>query len=206
MTIPHSTLTGSDLHEVKGASTATVGQVPVANGSGSAIFALLTASSLTGTGNPFGNNLLHVREEQPSNTSSATASVWNAFNTVVLNTTKTNEISSASLSSNQITLPAGTYYIEALVPYLVVKTACFGVTRLQNITTSTTLINGTSVKLVNTGQASGYAFLRGRFTLTGTTVLELQSYRNDNSSGTSIGATTGVATEVYSDLQIWKVL
>jgi hypothetical protein len=34
----HSALTGSDLHEIKGAATATSGQIPVANGAGSAPF------------------------------------------------------------------------------------------------------------------------------------------------------------------------
>lgn len=47
--ILHSTLTGADLHECKGASTASVGQVPVANGAGSAPFTTLSYSSLAGT-------------------------------------------------------------------------------------------------------------------------------------------------------------
>lgn len=44
----HSTLTGADLHECKGASSATAGQVPVANGTGSAPFSNLSYSALTG--------------------------------------------------------------------------------------------------------------------------------------------------------------
>lgn len=43
----HSQLTGTDLHETKGASTATVGQVPVANGTGSAPFGFLSYNKLT---------------------------------------------------------------------------------------------------------------------------------------------------------------
>ena len=35
MSVEHSTLTGSDLHEPKGASSASTGQVYIANGSGS---------------------------------------------------------------------------------------------------------------------------------------------------------------------------
>lgn len=45
----HSTLTGSDLHESKGASTASIGQVAVANGAGSAVFTALSYAYLTGT-------------------------------------------------------------------------------------------------------------------------------------------------------------
>lgn len=46
--VQHSGLTGSDLHECKGAASAASGQVPVANGSGSAPFGFLAYSSLTG--------------------------------------------------------------------------------------------------------------------------------------------------------------
>lgn len=42
----HSTLTGASLHEAKGASTATVGQVPVASGSGTAPFGTLVNTSV----------------------------------------------------------------------------------------------------------------------------------------------------------------
>lgn len=39
--VQHSTLTGSDLHECKGAASAASGQVPIANGSGGAPFGVL---------------------------------------------------------------------------------------------------------------------------------------------------------------------
>lgn len=45
--VKHSALTGSDLHECKGAATASAGQVPVANGSGIAPFATLSYSNLS---------------------------------------------------------------------------------------------------------------------------------------------------------------
>lgn len=45
----HSTLTGSDLHECKGADSAALGQVPIASGSGTAPFGNLNYSFLTGT-------------------------------------------------------------------------------------------------------------------------------------------------------------
>lgn len=47
--ILHSTLTGADLHECKGAATASLGQVPVANGAGSAPFAQLSYNYLANT-------------------------------------------------------------------------------------------------------------------------------------------------------------
>lgn len=45
----HSTLTGTDLHECKGASTAASGQVPVATGTGTAVFSNLPYSAISGT-------------------------------------------------------------------------------------------------------------------------------------------------------------
>lgn len=45
----HSALTGADLHETKGAASAASGQVPVANGGGSAPFAQLLYTQLGAT-------------------------------------------------------------------------------------------------------------------------------------------------------------
>ncbi len=45
----HSSLTGADLHECKGAASASLGQVPVANGAGSAPFAQLSYNYLANT-------------------------------------------------------------------------------------------------------------------------------------------------------------
>jgi hypothetical protein len=46
MSVAHSTLTGSELHESKGAAAATLGQVAVANGSGGAPFGTLLNGSV----------------------------------------------------------------------------------------------------------------------------------------------------------------
>lgn len=47
--VQHSSLTGNDLHECKGAAAASSGQVPVANGSGSAPFSVLSYAQLSNT-------------------------------------------------------------------------------------------------------------------------------------------------------------
>ena len=47
--VQHSALTGSDLHECKGAAAAASGQVPIANGSGSAPFGQLQYTQLGAT-------------------------------------------------------------------------------------------------------------------------------------------------------------
>jgi len=48
-TVTHSQLTGSNLHECKGAATATAGQVPVADGNGKAVFKSLPYSAIANT-------------------------------------------------------------------------------------------------------------------------------------------------------------
>lgn len=47
--VQHSSLTGSDLHESKGAASAASGQVAIANGSGSAPFGVLSYTQLGNT-------------------------------------------------------------------------------------------------------------------------------------------------------------
>jgi hypothetical protein len=50
--VQHSALTDPELHEPKGASTATAGQVYVANGSGSGTWKKVTAAELDATSDP----------------------------------------------------------------------------------------------------------------------------------------------------------
>lgn len=210
MTVAHKNLTGTDLHIIKGADTATVGKVPVANGSGDAPFALLTHTSLQTTGNPFGAQLLHVREEQSTGVGTSTASAA-TFNVQVLNTVKTNEISGASLASNTITLPAGTYFIHArAVNYTAsVGSASYGKVkaRLRNTTAGTTLIEGTTIGFQNGGASAIYipmppSEVLGRFTLAGATDIQLQAYPV---SGGAPAAHGGGGVEVYAEVLIWKI-
>ena len=63
----------------------------------------------------FETALLHVRDEKAA-AAHGGASTSGSFLTRTLNTSVTNEITGASLASNQITLPSGTYYIFATVP------------------------------------------------------------------------------------------
>lgn len=197
--VAHSTLTGSNLHENKGVASATDNTVATAV-SGATVWAKLTASNLTGTGNAFGAQLLHVRDEKAAGTEGGTFTSG-SWQTRTLNTTKTNEISSATLSSNQISLPAGTYYIEASAPayFLNAHQA-----KLRNVTDSTDVIIGTTERVAT--DTISRSFVVGRFTLSGTKTLELQ-HRCQTSfptSGLGTAANFGVV-EVYSEVRIWKI-
>lgn len=152
------------------------------------------------TGRP---SLLHVRHEETSGTAggASAAATWNVR---VLNTQLTNEISGASLAANQITLPAGTYEIRATAPCL---NSDRHKLRLRDTTGATDLLIGTSVFTSSAGNNSvGMAELFGRFTLTVTSVLELQHYTQTAraSDGLGIEASASVV-EVYADVRIEKL-
>lgn len=208
--VEHSTLTTTNLHENKGVSTATTDTVATAV-AGATVWAKLTASNLTGTGNSFGAQLLHVRD-QVSNGTAAQSLTTLTWNTRRLQTSITNEISSASLAANQISLPSGTYYIEAKAMWcnnnVLNSTASL---RLRNITDGTTSIVGQATKVGWSGSgittlANIPLTLQGRFTLAGTRTLELQNYvvNSGSTGGIVVGGSTG-EVEVYTDVLIWKV-
>lgn len=205
MTVAHKNLTGTDLHELKGASTATVGQVPVATGAGGTTFNKLTHTSLQTTGNPFGGQLLHVREEQLAGVDSVVSTSASVWVTSPLNTVLTNEISGASVAGNIITLPAGTYFIDAFVVCLVqgnsTTTQLKG--RLANQNTGAMLYGPAVLNYSPTATfgVQAVAPVRGRFTLGGANTLTLDQYRSHAGNGQHIS----VGTEVYSEVLIWKV-
>ena len=88
----------------------------------------------------FESQLLHVRDEK-SASSDGGGTTGGSVMTRDLNTVVTNEITGASLGSNQITLPSGTYYIEAYAPgYACLKHRLF----LYNTTDSSYTIMGST--------------------------------------------------------------
>jgi hypothetical protein len=149
------------------------------------------------------SQLLHVRQEVNAGTDSQTLSNSGA-NTRVLDTVKTNEITGASLSSNEITLPAGTYFCLASAPaYLTSNHQC----RLFNTTDSADVLEGTTEHAWNNGYTTTHSFLRGRFTISGTKGFTLRHYvgqtRNDSGGGT--GFSGGGSKNIYAEVMIWKV-
>ena len=149
-----------------------------------------------------GNGYVHVREEQTSGTGGGTFTSG-AWRTRVLNTESTNTISGASLSSNQVTLPAGTYQVYAHAPYgkgngtSVAKHQL----RLRDTTGSTTLITGASHE-TPLDAMTHHALLIGRFTIGTSSAIELQHYTNTTGV---FGKAGSITTEVYAELEIQRV-
>lgn len=204
--VAHASLTGADLHEPKGIDTASADEIYIADGAGSGNW---TPGVIF---NPFGSGLLHVRNQQTSGIDGASLTNG-AWRTRVLNTTVTNEISGASLGSNQVTLPEGDYHIEAFCTHQTASTSLADVSsklRLRNITGGTTLLvslNGQG--FYNSGggpsafKAATILALRGRFSTVGTVVVEIQDYPVIN--GTEGTAISSGEVEVYADVMFWKV-
>jgi len=160
---------------------------------------IANAGTATGFGGAFESQLLHIRDEKSSGTGGGSSSAG-SWQTRTLNTVKTNEIANASLSSNRVSLPSGTYYIMA-------KANIFDADRhkikLRNITDSSDELIGSSEYAEDAYNGTTNSYIHGRFTISGTKVFEIQ-HRNEVSGSFGIASSFGVV-EVFADVQIWKV-
>ncbi len=150
-----------------------------------------------------GSEVLHVRDEKASTTQGG-ASVQTTWTKRTLNTSKTNTISGASLATDQITLPAGTYDVQAWAPH---HDAGGVKLRLRDTTGAATLVVGAS-EYNDPGDATAHTnHLVGRFTLSVTSALELQYYQTGVAvASNGLGIATGSGeVEVYAEVLIRKV-
>jgi hypothetical protein len=152
------------------------------------------------TGRP---ELYHIQHQEADGGNGGTT-VSTTWNVRPLNTELTTEISGASLASNQITLPAGTYEITALGNTFEASHCRM---RLRDTTGSATLALGMTLFSSVPDNVNVMSSCRGRFTLTVTSVLELQQW-------TGAGVTTfgfGIASddtdevEVFTDVMIHRI-
>ena len=149
------------------------------------------------------SQLLHVRDEKSANTAGGafTSGDWR---TRTLNTVMTNEISGSSLSSNQVTLPSGTYYVHAGARGYTVNANKL---RWYNTSDSSDVLFGDQARSDSSANANAFVSVMGRFTISAQKTFELQhrceTTRSDV-NGFGIPANMGVV-EVYANVQLWKV-
>jgi|GEM_PF-1984003 len=144
---------------------------------------------------------IHVREQE-SNGTSGGAAASAGWQIRVLNTVVTNTITGASLASNQITLPAGTYRIQASAPAYLTD---WHQASLYNATDSATLVTGTSERAYNSSSTPSRSFVIGAFTLASAKIVSIRHYTaNSNANGLGTPASTGLG-EVYTEVEITKV-
>jgi hypothetical protein len=151
---------------------------------------------------------LQVRNQTANSANSTESFSSGGWNTRVLNTTPFNNISGASVGSNQLTLPAGTYLVNLVhIPLL---SGVSGTTviqhRLRNITDSATLAISGVDYAYGFNPAQLLAPMLSTFTLAGTKTVELQIYVGG--SGVSIqspGGTAGGEATSWFDLELRKI-
>jgi len=159
----------------------------------------LDLSSKTITGIPVTNEFAQYIRNFGANVdgTSINSSGWH---TVELN----NEISDtigASISSSQITLPAGTYFVMGACQTY--KTDRAGA-RLRDTGNSTTLMTGGGVHANSGNSVGGWAFISGQMTLASSTSFYFQIWSNSSVGVMGLRPASGEAWQ-QSYLNIWKI-
>lgn len=126
-----------------------------------------------------------------------------AWQTRVLNT-EVDTSSIVTLASNQFTLVAGTYDIEAFVPaYRVGRNTA----KLRNITDSTdALIGGAAYARPDIDTNNSNSIISGQVIIAGTKVFEIEHYCDTTGTTTGFGINTNIAgtNSVYTNVKITK--
>jgi hypothetical protein len=150
-----------------------------------------------------GSTVAVFADNKTTNTSGGTFTNG-AWRTRDLQTTYFNNITSCSLASNQITLPAGTYEVTASAPSFQVDAS---IARLYNITDSAVVgDNGSTAYSAAADTTISPAILVTAFTITGTKVFELQHRCETTKATNGLGVSvTFGGDEVYSQIKIVKV-
>lgn len=124
-----------------------------------------------------------------------------SYATRKLNLAATNEISGASLAANEITLPAGTYWIDATAQFNSCDAAKI---KLRNVTDGVDIALG---QVCDASAGSGdVSVITRRFTLSGTKNVAIQSRVTTTNVASGWGVACGFGdTEIYMDIKIWKI-
>lgn len=151
----------------------------------------------------YGLNVAVFRDERASGTEGGTFTSG-AWQIRTLNTTQVNNITGASLSSNQISLPAGTYEVDILAPALRVNQHQ---ARLQNITDGATTILGTSEFSEQSGTISTTpSVVRGVFTIAAAKTFEVQHRCSVTQAVNGFGGANSFGSgEVYTTVLIRRL-
>lgn len=134
-----------------------------------------------GGGSGLFDALVVLRDEKSTGTGggSITSDTWTTRD---LNTEAADTASICTLSSNQFSLPAGTYWLTGFAPFYRADTVKL---RIRDITNTATLLIG-GPGLSNDSDNSAISCpIAGMFTLSGTTTLELQCKVDNAQGGTS---------------------
>lgn len=147
-----------------------------------------------------------IRDEKTSGTDGGTFTSG-AWRTRDLNTIVVSGTTGVELDSNQLTLPGGTYRIDARAPAHFVNTHK---ARLQNITDGTTVDEGSSEKSnddTSQGESTQASIIRTQFTIATFKAFEIQHQcqTTTNTNGFGVATTFSTNNEIYTIVEILKV-
>lgn len=141
---------------------------------------------------------------QAQNTGGGTTATG-SWQVVIFNTKDNDTGSIATLGSNKITLPAGTYQVYATTPLNGGGTSVNNAqTDLYSVTDSSVIINGSSLYL-NTAQGGVVSTITGQFTLGGIKDIEVRYQVGNALVNNGLGVPGNYGTEVYSQIELIKV-
>lgn len=140
-------------------------------------------------------------QDQKTQNSNGGAFTSGSFLTRTLNTIVNNDQSLASLASNQITLPAGTYRCRILVPGFKVNQHQ---AQLQNVTTGAIILLGSGSCSDSATSSQTNSEITGKFTLSVSTVLLVQHKCALTNGTNGFGVAGNLTTEVFTVVEIWK--
>lgn len=141
---------------------------------------------------------MHVQDQKGTNVSGGASAVGD--NQRDINTVLINDIAGASLGTNTVTLPAGTYYFEAYATCYQARRnqlhiAVDGVKSLSGQSSFSNATNGENLPTPVVGQ----------LTLLASSSITLVHYMEDvETNGKGLQINNG-DTEIYTDLRIWKL-
>ena len=148
--------------------------------------------------NPVPTDWILIREEQASGVAGG-AFTLGAWRTRTLNTETVDTGGHASVAASQITLAAGTYRFRALA---VANRVNAHQVRLQNITAGTTVAFGLVNVADSANPVANVADVKGRFTIAGSTVFELQHQCTTTRAADGFGVAGAFGNiEVYASIE-----
>jgi hypothetical protein len=145
----------------------------------------------------------HYRDEKTNNTDAGNPATAQ-YNIRTLNTEVYDTIG-ASLASNEVTLPAGTYFAFAHAPgFRIGRTKA----RIYNATDATVLLDGTGDFCAVGSEANHqHAIVVGVFTISSAKAIRVEQWASNNpGSGVGLGTALNLGEpEIYTQLFIWQV-
>ena len=140
----------------------------------------------------------------PSSGTNGGSATSGSYQTRTIDTEDTDTTSIGSLSSNQITLPAGSYICNAFVMgYKVDENKAI----LYDTTGTATLLIGSVARSGTADNTDSRSMIKGHFTLSESSVLEIRHRVTTTQATNGWGAATGFGdSEVYLVAEFWRLV